>query len=62
MINAVGRDIPDEILELTGKEAFQGNFYMDDKLVTKIGPTIRPVMNTLPRRRPHSKYGNERDP
>ena len=45
MINAVGRDIPDEILELTGKEAFQGNFYMDDKLVTKIGPTIRPVMN-----------------
>ena len=25
MINAVGRDIPEEILEMTGKEVFQGN-------------------------------------
>ena len=45
MINAVGREIPDEILEITGKEGFQGNFYMDDKPITKIGPTIRPIMN-----------------
>ena len=29
MINAVGRDIPEEILEMTGKEVFQGNHYRD---------------------------------
>ena len=29
MINAVGRDIPDEILAMTGKEPFQGNHYKD---------------------------------
>ena len=45
MINAVGREIPEEILEITGKEPFQGSFYRDDKPMTKIGPTIRPVMN-----------------
>ena len=27
MINAVGREIPEEILERTGKEVFQGNNY-----------------------------------
>ena len=37
MINAVGREIPDEILEITGKEPFQGNFYRDDKPVTMAG-------------------------
>ena len=25
MLNAVGREIPEEILERTGKEVFQGN-------------------------------------
>lgn len=45
MINAVGRDIPEEILEITGKEVFQGNFYKDGKPFTKAGPTIKPVMN-----------------
>lgn len=45
MINAVGRDIPEEILEITGKEVFQGNFYKDGKEFTKVGPTIKPVMN-----------------
>ena len=45
MKNAVGREIPDEILEITGKEPFQGSFYRDDKPIQKIGPTIRPVMN-----------------
>lgn len=45
MINAVGRDIPEEILEITGKEPFQGNFYKDDKSIVMRGPTIRPVMN-----------------
>ena len=44
MINAVGRDIPEEILEITGKEVFQGNYYKDGKTLTKAGPTITPVM------------------
>ena len=29
MLNAVGREIPDEILKLTGKEPFQGNNYKE---------------------------------
>ena len=29
MKNAVGREIPEEILEITGKEVFQGNYYKD---------------------------------
>ena len=29
MINAVGRDIPEEILEKTGKEVFQGVHHFD---------------------------------
>ena len=45
MKNAVGREIPQEILDITGKEPFQGNNYLDGKLITKSGPTIRPVMN-----------------
>ena len=52
MINAVGREIPDEILEITGKEPFKGNFYLDDKPITKVGPTIRPIMNN---RKSHSE-------
>ena len=44
MINAVGRDIPEEILKATGKEVFQGNNYKDGVRFTKVGPTITPVM------------------
>ena len=29
MLNKVGREIPEEILKLTGKEVFQGNYYKD---------------------------------
>lgn len=29
MINAVGRDIPEQILKITGIEVFQGNHYKD---------------------------------
>lgn len=29
MINAVGREIPDEILQKTGKEVFQGVHHFD---------------------------------
>ena len=45
MKNAVGREIPEEILKITGKEPFQGNNYLDGKVITKAGPSIRPVMN-----------------
>ena len=31
MLNAVGREIPEEILERTGKEVFQGNNYKDSR-------------------------------
>lgn len=50
MINAVGREIPDEILKLTGKKPFQGNYYRDGVKFTKVGPTTKPVMNNT-----HSK-------
>ena len=45
MINAVGRDIPEEILKLTGKEVFQGNHYRDGYVYKKDGPMTRCVMN-----------------
>jgi len=45
MINAVGRDIPEEILEMTGKEVFQGNNYKDGVEFRKRGPIVKPVMN-----------------
>ena len=45
MKNAGGREIPEEILKITGKEPFQGNNYLDGKVITKAGPSIRPVMN-----------------
>ena len=38
MINAVGRDIPDELLT-DGKEVYQGKFHMDGKAFKKAGPT-----------------------
>ena len=38
MINAVGRDIPEEILEKTGKEAFQGVHHFDGYTYRKHGP------------------------
>ena len=38
MINAVGRDIPEEILEMTGKEVFQGNHNRDGYVYKKDGP------------------------
>lgn len=46
MINAVGRDIPEEILTLTGKEVFQGNHYLDGKEYKKNGPKTRPVIDS----------------
>lgn len=45
MINAVGRDIPEEILKQTGKEVFQGNHYRDGYVYKKDGPVTKCVMN-----------------
>ena len=45
MKNAVGREIPEEILKLTGKEPFQGNKYKHLKPYYKAGPRMQPVMD-----------------
>ena len=45
MRNAVGRDIPEEILERTGKEVFQGNGYRDGYVYKKDGPMTKCVIN-----------------
>ncbi len=45
MINKVGRDIPEEILEITGKEVFQGALYKHGKDFQKMGPLVRPVID-----------------
>ena len=50
MRNAVGREIPDEILKATGKEPFQGNNYKNGVPYRRVGPIIRPVMENT-----HSK-------
>ncbi len=46
MINAVGRDIPEDILKLTGKEVFHGNHYYDGYEYKKDGPKTRCVINS----------------
>ena len=40
MKNAVGREIPDELL-LNGKEVYQGKYYMDGKYLQKAAPRTR---------------------
>ncbi len=45
MKNAVGREIPEKILEITGKEVFQGNYYKDGTEFQKRGPITKVVMN-----------------
>ncbi len=40
MKNAVGREIPDELLT-GGREVFQGNAYRENYVYTKVGPTVR---------------------
>lgn len=45
MKNAVGREIPEEILQMTGKEVFQGNNYKDGTEFRKQGPITKVVMN-----------------
>ncbi len=45
MKNAVGREIPEEILSLTGKEPFQGNNYKEGVPFQRSAPTVHPVMD-----------------
>ena len=40
MMNAVGRDIPEELL-VNGKEVYQGKFYMDGRYMQKAAPKTR---------------------
>ncbi len=46
MINAVGRDIPEEILKLTGKQVFQGTHHFDGTEFRKDGPKTKVVINS----------------
>ena len=45
MLNKVGREIPQEILDKTGKEVFQGIYYKDNTEFKKQGPITKVVMN-----------------
>ena len=45
MINAVGREIPQEILDLTGKQVFQGNNHFDGYEYKKDAPKTKAVIN-----------------
>ena len=40
MKNAIGREIPDELL-VDGREVYKGNNHLDGKIYTKPGPTVR---------------------
>ena len=46
MINAVGREIPEEILELTGKEVFQGNHHFDGHVFQRHSAMTKCVINS----------------
>ncbi len=46
MINAVGRDIPEDILKQTKKEVFQGTHHFDGFEYKKDGPKTRCVINS----------------
>ena len=43
MINAVGRDIPQNIIEATKKEVFKGAYAFDNYEYTKAAPKVRAV-------------------
>lgn len=45
MINAVGREIPEEIIKITGKEVFKGIHYRDGYTYKKNGPETKCVIN-----------------
>ncbi|MBR0138241.1 MAG: citrate lyase subunit alpha [Erysipelotrichaceae bacterium] len=46
MKNSVGREIPQEILDKTGKDIFRGSHYNDGKIIELKGPKVRTVINS----------------
>ena len=46
MINAVGRDIPEEILEQLVKKYFRGYHHFDGHVYKKHGPEVECVINS----------------
>ncbi len=46
MINAVGREIPEEILKLTGKDVYKGSHVYDGHEFKKDAPKVRAVINS----------------
>jgi len=46
MLNAVKRDIPEEILKQTNKEVFKGTHHFDQHVYQKDGPKIKTVINS----------------
>ena len=47
MINAAGRNIPDDILKAYGKQGFQGSYARDDCSYHKAAPTVRSYTDPL---------------
>ena len=45
MINAVGREIPEEVLKATGKEAFKGAYAYDNHEYKKAAPKAHAMMD-----------------
>ncbi len=45
MINAVGRDIPEKVLQDTGMKVFQGTWARHNETYTKAAPTVRGVID-----------------
>lgn len=45
MINSVGRDIPEEVLQATGKEVFKGTYDRDNYEYKKAAPTVRAMVD-----------------
>ena len=45
MINAVGREIPEEVLKATNKEAFKGAYAFDNYEYVKAAPKARTMMD-----------------
>ena len=45
MINAVGRDIPEEIIKATGMQPFAGAYARHNMTYTKAAPTVRAVID-----------------
>ena len=43
MINAVGRDIPQEVIDATGKKVFEGVYAYDNYEYKKAAPTVHTV-------------------